>query len=138
MRRLFLLISLALLGGCDDSILGSQVGFSADIPFASRLAFTVQPSNTGLNLPITPAVQVVVLDGSGAIVTTSNATITISIAAGTGTPGAILLGATQVFAVNGVATFANLRVDRVGGGYTLIATSPDLTTTGSAAFDIVP
>jgi hypothetical protein len=41
-----------------------------------------------------------------------------------------------VAAVNGVATFSDLTVDKVGPGYTLTATAPSLTSATSAAFNI--
>ncbi len=44
----------------------------------------------------------------------------------------------EVAAVNGVAIFSNLHVDKAGAGYTLAASASGLTGTTSAAFDIAP
>jgi TolB protein len=48
------------------------------------------------------------------------------------------LGTTTAVAVAGVATFRDLRFDRAGAGYTLIATAPGLSTGASAAITILP
>src|SRR5207249_3650283 len=49
---------------------------------------------------------------------------------------AVLLGTTTVATIDGIATFANLRVDRPGSGYTLAATGDGLTTATSAPFAV--
>jgi hypothetical protein len=101
---------------------------------ATKLAFTVQPTNTTVSSIITPAVKVAIQDASGNTVTTSNANVTITL--GNNPTGATLSGTTTVAAVNGVATFSSLSIDKVGTGYTLIATSASLTSTTSNSFDI--
>src|SRR5207247_1318213 len=50
--------------------------------------------------------------------------------------GGTLTGNAPVNAVNGVATFANLTIDKVGTGYTLTATSGTLTPATSNSFNI--
>src|SRR5439155_474307 len=50
--------------------------------------------------------------------------------------GGALAGTTTVAAASGVATFANLSINRVGTGYTLTAAVTGLTTGTSAAFNI--
>src|SRR5205823_5671224 len=47
-----------------------------------------------------------------------------------------LTGTADVAAVNGIATFANLRIDQIGRGYTLTATASPLAADTSDAFDI--
>ncbi len=112
----------------------TSVAFNVMASGARRLAFGQQPSSSESGVAIAPAVTVQVLDAGGAL-TTSNATITLALSGGNGT----LLGAKSVAAVNGVATFSDLAVDKVGTGYTLTATSPSrLTAATSAAFDITP
>ena len=101
---------------------------------ASKLAFGTQPSNTTAGQPITPAVTVRVLDASDNLVTTSSAAITMAI--GTNPGGGALIGTTSVAAVNGVATFSDLSINKSGVGYTLSATSSPLTGATSTAFNI--
>src|SRR2546426_2596857 len=50
--------------------------------------------------------------------------------------GGTLSGNARVNAVNGVATFANLKIDKAGTGYTLTATSGTLTQATSNSFNI--
>jgi hypothetical protein len=100
----------------------------------SQLAFTVQPQTTTSLTALTPAVQVTARDSVGNTITsfTSNVVMTISANPGGGT----LTGTTTVAAVAGVATFSNLKIDKVGTGYRLAATSGALTVT-STAFSIL-
>src|SRR5439155_1467907 len=108
---------------------------AAPPPPATHLAFGVQPRNTQVGVAITPAVTVTALDASGN--TVPSFTGAISLALGNA-GGATLAGNGPVNAVNGVATFANLTIDRAGTGYTLMATSGTLTQATSNAFNITP
>ncbi|MGE5168292.1 MAG: hypothetical protein ACM3KT_06715, partial [Deltaproteobacteria bacterium] len=102
---------------------------------ASKLVFGQQPTNTAAGASITPAVTVQVQDANGNVVTGSTASITLAI--GTN-PGSSTLGGTATTnAVNGVATFSNLSLNKVGTGYTLTAASTGLTGATSNAFNIV-
>ncbi|HEX8245887.1 MAG TPA: invasin domain 3-containing protein, partial [Longimicrobium sp.] len=103
---------------------------------ASKLVFSVQPSTTTSGAPITPAVQVTIQDQFGNTVTGSTDNVTIAI--GTNPSGGTLSGTATVAAVNGVATFSNLSIDKAGTGYTLSATSGSLTGATSSAFNITP
>src|SRR4029453_496926 len=47
-------------------------------------------------------------------------------------------GQTTLAAANGVATFANVSIDKAGTGYTLSAATSGLPTTASAVFDVIP
>ncbi len=102
----------------------------------TKLAFAQQPGNTAAGAVITPAVTVQVQDASGNLVTSSSASITIAI--GNNPGGSTLGGTVTVNAVNGVATFNNLTLDKVGTGYTLTAASAGLTGATSNAFNITP
>ena len=103
---------------------------------ASQLIFSVQPTNVGAGSSISPAVTVTVEDSSGNVVTSANNAIALSFAfnpsAGT------LSGTTTINAVNGIATFSDLKVNLVGTGYTLLATSPTLSSATSTAFNVAP
>ena len=102
------------------------------------LRFTVQPSATMQNKPITPAVQVSAFDSVGNAAT--NFTGSIHVAKGTdgsALKNAKLGGTTDVAAAAGVATFSDLTIDQPGTGYTLTAALGSATpATTSAAFDI--
>ncbi len=101
-------------------------------------AFTGQPSSTVQNETLTPAVAITAFDAYGNVDTNFSSTVTLTITAGTGTPGAILNGTTAVAAANGVATFSDLTTDSVGVGFTLDATASDLISAVSEPFDILP
>ncbi|MBX9585033.1 MAG: PKD domain-containing protein, partial [Gemmataceae bacterium] len=102
---------------------------------ATQLAYGVQPSAVVVGGVITPAVTVRLLTADGGL-SDSTAPVTLALAANPG--GATLGGTRTVNAVGGVATFANLTLNRVAAGYTLRATSPGLTEAVSAPFDVLP
>jgi hypothetical protein len=101
---------------------------------AAKLGFTVQPSNTVAGTSMSPAVRVAVQDSLGNTVTSSSAAITTAIATNPG--GGTLSGTLTVSAVNGVATFDDLSIDRTATGYGLSASSGGLTSATSALFNI--
>src|SRR5437016_227108 len=109
--------------------------FNISVGAAAKLAFTVQPSNAAAGAAITPAVQVAVQDAQGNTVTTATTSITLAI--GTNPASGTLAGTTTVAAVNGVATFSNLSIDKAGTGYTLTASATGLTGATSSAFNVV-
>jgi hypothetical protein len=116
---------------------GPEVGNGTLIVFgpATKLAFAQQPSNTQSASSITPAVTVQVLDAGNRLVANSSASINLAIATNPGS-GA-LSGTLPQNAVNGVATFSNLSIDKIGTGYTLAASSAGLTSATSTAFNIL-
>jgi hypothetical protein len=81
-------------------------------------------------------VKVAIQDPAGNTVT--GATDVVTLAIGTNPAGGVLSGTTAVAAVNGVATFSNLSIDKTGDNYTLTATAGGLSAATSPAFDIVP
>lgn len=115
---------------------------ATSIPFnitpgpATHLAFGQQPSGTGVGAIITPAVTVRVLDAFDNLVTGSAATITVAIGLNPG--GGTLSGMTIVDATGGVATFANLSINRTGVGYTLTEAAAGLTGATSIPFNVAP
>ena len=100
----------------------------------SRLGFLQQPGPTIAGGPITPAVTVAVQDNLGATVT--GATNAVTIALGNNPGGSTLTGTRTVAAINGVATFPNLSLNRSGNGYTLVASAQALTPATSASFNV--
>ena len=113
---------------------GTSSGFAITVGSAATLAFATQPSNTAAGAAITPAVQVVVLDAGGNLVTT--ATNSVTMALGTNPVGGTLSGTVTVAASSGVAQFSNLNIDKTGTGYALQATAAGLTAAASLPFNI--
>ena len=102
---------------------------------AGRLAFLVQPGSTIVGTVITPPVVVEVLDGNGNLEPAANNAVTLALAAN---PGNSTLGGTvTVNAVNGVATFSTLTLNKTGTGYMLSASTPGLAGAVSNAFNII-
>ena len=101
---------------------------------ASKVAFTAQPSSTTAGASISPAVQVSVEDANGNVVTSDNSSVTVAI--GTNPGGGTLGGTLTVAAVNGVATFSNLSINKAGTGYTLTAADGSLTGATSSSFNV--
>src|SRR6185295_3799165 len=95
----------------------TSAAFNISPAAAAKLAFTVQPTNAVAGVAISPPVQVTVRDAFDNTVTTSPASITVAI--GTNPGGGTLSGTATVSASAGIATFANLSIDKVGTGYTL-------------------
>ncbi|HJS47622.1 MAG TPA: Ig-like domain-containing protein [Gemmatimonadales bacterium] len=115
------------LGGAESA------GFRILAGTPARLAFRVQPSDADAGTGIAPAVEVEILDDGGNP-TTDGRTVTITFAANPG--GATLGGTTSRNANNGVATYANLTVNRPGNGYRLAASAEGLDGATSDAFDV--
>lgn len=109
---------------------------SATAGAATKLAFTQVPVNTSAGSPITPAVKVAIQDAAGNTVTSATDAVTIAI--GNNPNSGTLFGTKTAGAVNGVATFAGLSIDRSGDGYTLAASASGLTGVTSPSFDILP
>jgi YVTN family beta-propeller protein len=104
---------------------------------AAKLSFTTHPgdNNTaGVSFASQPIVTV--QDAGGNTVTTSTDPVTVAITSGTGTTGAVLSGTKTVNAVNGLASFSGLSIDKIGTGYTLTATCPGLTPAMTTAFNL--
>ncbi len=101
---------------------------------ATRLVFIVQPSNGTAGQAITPALQVAVQDEDGNIVPNATDAVTLNLSNNPG--GSTISGTVTQNAVNGVATFNDISLNRVGNGYILQAGSTGLTSAESAGFNI--
>ena len=100
---------------------------------ASRLGFVGQPPSGGAaGQPLTPPVRVAVQDDIGRTITVATTTITLGLS--DNPAGANLAGTLTVNAIQGVATFTDLRLDRAGSGYTLRASAAPLSPAISAPF----
>ena len=84
---------------------------------------------------MSPPLTVEVLDQYGARFT--GAPVTVSMSLTENVNGANLTGATGVSAINGVATFANVAVDRAAVGLVLRANAPGVTSATSALFSSI-
>jgi len=104
------------------------------VPVPSRLAFQVHPTAVQAGVVISPAVEVSVLDDTGSLATDFAGDVTVRLDANPG--GASLSGATTVDAVDGVAVFADLRLDAAASGYRLAAEADGLTGVTSQAFNV--
>ena len=102
---------------------------------AAKLVFIHQPTNTIAGTSISPAVTIAVQDAYGHTLTSSTLAITVVIK--NNPSGGKLAGTTHINAVKGVATFANLSIDKPGTGYTLKATAGCELTGTSNFFNIV-
>ncbi len=112
----------------------TSIPFAISVGPAAALAFTAQPSSTTGATPFPSAVAVEVRDAAGNAVTTSTATVSLSLAGGAA--GATLAGTLAAAAAAGVATFSGLSVDRAGTGYQLHATATGLAAADSTPFDV--
>ena len=115
---------------------GSTV--TIDAGTATKLAYSQEPTNTVAGSSITPAITVQIRDANGNVVTTDNST-TVSLAINANPGSGTLTGGGLVTAVNGLATFSGVSVNKTGTGYTLDASSsPSLTGATSTTFNITP
>jgi len=135
-RPSVLIVAAAVLAAACDSSINRLIGLAGSGNSATHLAFTVQPSNTGARLVISPAVVVVAQNTSGNADTTYTNSVTVTIGANPG--GGTLSGTSTVVSSHGVATFSNLSLNNAGTGYTLTAAAPLLTSATSATFNITP
>jgi hypothetical protein len=104
-------------------------------PVVYRLSFTTQPADWKIATAISPSVVVTAQNVLGQTMTSYTGTVTISLASNPS--GGTLSGTLSVAAVAGVATFSNLKLDKVGGGYKLKASSGLLRSATSSSFKIV-
>jgi alpha-tubulin suppressor-like RCC1 family protein len=109
-------------------------GFNVTLGPATQLVFTGQPSTNRPGATISPAVEVAIEDVAGNVLPTATNSITVTI--GNNAGGGTLSGTTTVAAVSGAARFSDLRINNEGDGYTLAATSPNLSVATSSAFSI--
>jgi hypothetical protein len=108
--------------------------FNITAAAASKLVFLQQPpTSVAVNAIISPAVTVQVQDQFGNV-TTSSAAVTMGL--GTKPPGSKLNGTKTVNAVNGVATFSNLSINKTGT-FTLVASATGLSAATSTSFTVL-
>ena len=136
-RAITLLAVLAIVTGCDGEGRGT-VGISESTLPASKLTMQVQPTDVVINTPITPAIVIAIQTATGTTKTTSSAVVTLALTQGAGPNGALATGTVTSTAVNGIATFNNVRVNTAGAGFKLTATSSGLAAATTSAFTVNP
>jgi len=101
--------------------------------------FLVQPTNTTPNRPVTPAVQVAIMDKYDNIADSYTSTVFMDLGNdGSPTHDATLEGSGRQRAANaGIATFENVKIDKVGFGYTVIVSSTGIFALTSEPFDVL-
>lgn len=134
-RRLIALVAVVTGGACNlDKLLAPGDPVAPAGATAASLVFTTQPADARAGAPI--LVRVTARDSAGRRVTQYDSTITITLGDNPG--GATLFGKKDVAASGGVAVFQDLSLDKVSTGYTLSASSVDLSAVKSTGFAISP
>ena len=112
-----------------------------DYPFKSagkavKLGFPASPGDLAIGSPGRQPVTVAVQDAAGRIVRAGTYAVTLALGphAGRSRMDGTLTAAT----VNGIATFADLRIDQPGTGYTLAASAGGLASATSPTFSVGP
>lgn len=108
---------------------------NATSPAPTKLVTTASPGSGTTDGTLGNFV-VTVLDAANNVATSF--TGSVGVALNGGTAGALLSWSTSVSAVAGVATFSGLKINKVGTGYSLTASSKDLASATSGAFDVLP
>ncbi|MFL5354509.1 lamin tail domain-containing protein [Archangium sp.] len=124
-------VALRVTDNAGNAALSASLMASTPSPTASKLAFTVQPKSGTAGTPLA-TIQVEIQDADGLVVGNATSAVALTVKGVTG------FDPSPVAAVNGVATFTNVRIDKAGTGYTLEATSSGLTLATSTSFDIAP
>src|SRR2546429_2448354 len=125
-------LALGALVSCEVGKLFQDGGSD---PAAARLEFAAPPNGTA-GEPLSPAVRVSAIDSSGSVDTAFHGTVTLTL--GEHPEGAALRGTRILDAVRGVASFADLSINRAGTGYTLVATATGVRGATSPAFAVAP
>jgi hypothetical protein len=115
---------------------GTVSGYaSVSVSSTTLFAFITEPGTTPVGQVITPAVRVVAQDSLGNTLTTFNGAVTI-VPGGSWSRVGTVAGTLTVSALNGIATFSDLRVGQPGLGWALAATAPGFAYTQSAYFAV--
>ena len=125
-----------VLHASDGTVEGDSSSITVSAGSATQLAFTTQPAGATAAAAFTTQPVVTAQDAFGNTATSYGGTVTLAIKSGTGTAGAALSSCSGS-RVNGVTTFSNCRIDRVGTGYQLRATGTSgVGSVDSAAFAV--
>lgn len=130
-RLRFTKADLSGSGGSSSLVVNSNV-LTVGAGEGVGLSFSVQPGGgtAGIAWPTQPKVEIV--DAQGNVDTLSTAAVTLTLSTGSGP----LLGTVTQNAVNGVATFTDLKLEGVGTNKVLTASASGLNSANSSAFTI--
>jgi hypothetical protein len=117
----------------------TSAAFAINHAAADHLVFLQQPTNTTAGQTINPSggVTVEIVDQFNNLLADDN-TDTVTVAIGNNPGGGTLSGTLSQPVAGGIATFADLSIDKAGSGYTLAATGPGSTAGTSSSFAINP
>jgi len=128
------------LSAMSDSLeSATSTSFTISPAAPAKLVISVHPEGAKARTPFKTQPKVAIVDIYGNVVTSSRASVTLSIAPGAGTAGAVLSGTKTLIAeggMGGLAEFMDLSIDHAGSGYILTATSSGLTSAISQAFNV--
>ena len=114
---------------------GSPITFTATATAPAHLLVTTSPAAAQVaGATVTPGFVVSAYDATNNPVPSFTGTVTLAI--GTNPGSSTLSGTTSVSAVAGVATFNAFSLNKVGTGYTVVASSAGYVSGTSAAFNI--
>jgi len=125
--------TISAVGNGGNGGSGTSNAFTVNPGAASKLIIVQQPTNTTAGQAISPAVKVQIQDANGNL-TTSAANVTIAI--GTNPSSGTLSGTATQAAIAGVATFADLSINKAGVGYALTASGTGLIGATSSSFNV--
>jgi len=136
MVRLPLLALVASVISCnfDKLFTGGATGPPLSHGRPTGLTFRPGPGPAQAGQPLGP-IGVAVVDSAGTPVAGADSLITITL---NNNPVATLSGTATAHAVNGMATFRDLRIDKPAQGYTLTASGAGLPSKNSDPFDVMP
>ena len=103
---------------------------------AVKVGFPAPPDDLAIGSPGRQPVTVAVQDAAGRTVRTGQYAVTLAL--GSPADRGKLDGTLTASTVNGIATFADLRIARPGSGYTLTASASGLAGAASPAFSVGP
>jgi uncharacterized repeat protein (TIGR03803 family) len=116
----------------DAAVTGISQSFTISAAAAAQVLFLQQPTDAFVSTPLDPPLQVAVADQFGNVLAKDRSRITLTIDSGPG--GAALLHVAPIN-LNGVRTFADVRLD-TAGTYTLQASDGSLVSAVSDSFII--
>jgi hypothetical protein len=124
------------LQASDGSATGVSAAFNIAAGAPTKLIFTNSPADTRVGVAFTNQPAIEARDDFGNVAAGFNGQVTLAIKSGSGTPGAALNGAATISAVNGVASFSGLSIDKIGVGYQLTASIAGPLSVDSSSFNI--
>lgn len=122
------------LGATSAGLSATSAGFDVGASAAASLTLGAVPTAVTAGETIAPALTVTVRDAQGNVATGFAGTVSLALAANN--DGAALLGTTSVAAVSGVATFADVRIERAATGLVIVAGATGLANVSSAPLNV--